>query len=213
VFALVGESRRRALVRRATSSEAEARQAEVFDLSGVGREHLADALAASLTVPVATEMHPITFAAESYWRGETHRLCDRPGSITRLFEEVVALGAEQVILISAAPEAGGPHALFLPRLEGRARLGEYVQSSESAALRDLQRARESGGPAVFQIRPAHNPIGPFDFTGGFDDRSDRPITLPELMGRGYEDAYRQFIEPMLGASGDELGQSAADHLR
>jgi hypothetical protein len=32
--------------------------------------------------------------------------------------------------------------------------------------------------------------------------------LTELMSRGYEDAYRQFIEPVVGASGDRVGQSA-----
>jgi len=28
-----------------------------------------------------------------------------------------------------------------------------------------------------------------------------------LMERGYEDAYRQFIEPFLGASGERVGSS------
>ena len=29
-------------------------------------------------------------------------------------------------------------------------------------------------------------------------------TLGELVDRGYEDAYRQFIEPVVGASGDRI---------
>src|SRR5207244_108654 len=57
VFALLGEGRRRDLVRRSTSAAAEARRAEVFDLAGTGREHLADAVAAALTIPLATMMH------------------------------------------------------------------------------------------------------------------------------------------------------------
>ena len=32
--------------------------------------------------------------------------------------------------------------------------------------------------------------------------------LAELMGRGYEDAYRQFVEPVVGASGERVGQGA-----
>ena len=56
------------------------------------------------------------------------------------------------------------------------------------------------------IRPSHNSIGPFDFDGGFDDRSDRQQALDELLGRGYEDAYHQFIEPVVGASGERVGQ-------
>jgi hypothetical protein len=78
LFALVGESRRRDLVRRATSEAAEARRAEVFDLAGVARDHLPDAVAAALTVPLATAWHAVTFAPDAYWRGETHRLGDRP---------------------------------------------------------------------------------------------------------------------------------------
>jgi hypothetical protein len=206
VFALVSDSRRRDLVRRPRTNEAEARRAEVIDLGGLGRAHLADALAASLTVPLATGLHTIQFAPDGYWRGESHRLCDRVASLERVLEELTDLGVEQVILVSAAPESPGPHTLRRSRLEGRARIGEYLQSAEAATVRDATvRMQESGGPRVFVVRPAHNPIGPFDFRGGYDDRSDRAIPLGELISRGYEDAYHQFIEPVVGASGERVG--------
>jgi hypothetical protein len=208
VFALVGERRRRDLVRRPTTEEAEARRAEVHDLSGVARDYLADAVAGSLAIPLATEVHPIRFAPDGYWRGETHRLCDRPASLGRLLEELTRLEVEQIVLASAAPESPGPHALARPRVDGRGRLGDYLQSFEAATVRD---AAGSGGkisPRIFTIRPAHNPIGPFDFAGAFDDRSDRRQPLAELMARGYEDAYHQFIEPVVAASGDRVGQAA-----
>jgi hypothetical protein len=57
---------------------------------------------------------------------------------------------------------------------------------------------------LFVIRPAHNPLGPLDFDGVYDERSDRIHALTELVDRGYEDAYRQFIEPVVAASGDLL---------
>ncbi len=63
---------------------------------------------------------------------------------------------------------------------------------------------------IFTVRPAHNPIGPFDFAGGYDDRSQRRQGLGELISRGYEDAYHQFIEPVVGASGDKVGFQNAD---
>jgi hypothetical protein len=207
IFALLADTRRRDLVRRARTIDAEARRAEVLDLSGLGRDHLADAVAAALTVPLATDLHPIRFAPDAYWRGETHRLCDRPGSLDRLLEELAALDVEQVVLVSAAPQSPGPHTLAPPRLDGRGRLGEYIQSCEAATVRDASTARREEGPCIFTIRPDHNPVGPFDFAGGFDDRSDRAEPLTELMSRGYEDAYRQFIEPVVGASGDRVGQS------
>jgi len=203
VFALVSESRRRDLTRRPTSDAAEVRGAEVFDLAGVARDYLPDAVAAALCVPLATDWRSVTFAPDAYWRGETHRLCDRPGSLIRVVDELIDLGVEQVVLVSAAPESPGPHALAAARLDGRGRLGEFVQSSEAAILRDA--TTTTGGVRMFTIRPVHNPIGPFDFAGGFDDRSHRRQGLGELMNRGYEDAYHQFIEPVVGASGDKVG--------
>jgi hypothetical protein len=208
VFALVGETRRRDLIKRATTVAAEARRAEVFDLSGVGRDHLADAVAGALAVPIATDLHAITFAPDAYWRGETHRLGDRPASLARLLEELSALGVEQAIIVSAAPESPGPHALAAPRLDGRGRIGEYLQSAEASAVRDATHLAAAQIPRLFTIRPEHNPIGPFDFSGGFDDRSDRRQPLTELMSLGYADAYHQFIEPVVGASGERVGQAS-----
>jgi len=203
LFALVGENRRRELIRRPTTEAAEARRAEVFDLAGIARDHLPDAVAAALTIPLATDWHRVTFAPDGYWRGETHRLCDRPASLIRLIDELIDLAVEQIILVSAAPESPGPHALASPRLDGRGRLGEYLQSAEAAVVRDA--TTTTGGVRIFTIRPAHNPIGPFDFAGGYDDRSHRRQGLGELINRGYEDAYHQFIEPVVGASGDRVG--------
>ena len=114
VFALVNETRRRDLFHRSTTTEADARRAGIVDLASIGRDHLADGVAAALTVPLATEFHTMTFAPDSYWRGESHRLCDRPASLWRLMEELTALGVEQAILVSAAPETAGPHGLARP---------------------------------------------------------------------------------------------------
>jgi len=90
------------------------------------------------------------------------------------------------------------------RVDGRGRIGEYVQSAEAATIRDVVRNLAARGTRVFVIRPAYNPVGPFDFEGGFDDRSDRRQPLPELLNRGYEDAYHQFIEPVVAASGERI---------
>jgi hypothetical protein len=62
---------------------------------------------------------------------------------------------------------------------------------------------------VYLVHPTHNPIGPFDFGGAYDERSDRRRPLDELMSRGYEDGYHQFVEPVVGASGEGMGQGTA----
>jgi hypothetical protein len=182
------------------------RAGEVVDLAGSGRDHVVDGIAACLSVPLLTAPYLVAFGSHSFWRGETHRLCDRPGGVVRLLEELSAAGVEQVILVSAAPAIDRPHALGAVPLDPRARLGEYLAATEVAAARDALTALFDRFSGIFQIQPAHNPVGPFDFTGAYDPRSDRWQALDELVDRGYEDAYRQFIEPVVGASGDELEQ-------
>ena len=146
----------------------------------------------------------IGFAPEGPWKGESHRLCDRPGSVARLFEEVAAAGAEQVIVVAALPPQGRPHELSSERGDLRGHAAESLSGFEAAALRDVLEQWTGRFAGLFVVRPTHNPLGPLDFDGIYDERSDRTHTLGELVDRGYEDAYRQFIEPVVAASGDRL---------
>jgi hypothetical protein len=84
------------------------------------------------------------------------------------------------------------------------RRGEPLASFESAALRDALEHFAGRFAGLFVVRPAHNPLGPLDFRGVDDERSDRRQTVAELVDRGYEDAYRQFIEPVVGAGSEPL---------
>lgn len=94
----------------------------------------------------------------------------------------------------------------MPRLDIRHRLGDFQSAAEAAGLRDGLEMARLRFDAVYLICPAHNPVGPFDLAGAYDEASDRRQDLPELMERAYEDAYRQFIEPVVGASGDQLAR-------
>jgi hypothetical protein len=203
LFALLGSGHRQRFFARSATG---ARAAEAFDLAGTSRDHLMDALAGALAVPVATDPHLLVFASEGPWRGETHRICDRAGSLARLLEESAAAGAEQVIVLSASPAPARAHELRSGRLDLRGRAGEFLAASEAADLRDaLEQARAvTRFTAVHVIRPAHNPVGPFDFAGVYDEQSDRQSALAELVDRGYEDAYRQFIEPVVAAGGERI---------
>ncbi len=174
VFALVAESRRRDLFRRSTTAAADDRRAEVFDLSGVAREYLADAVAAALTVPVATDAHVVHFAPDGYWRGETHRCAiGRPAS-TRLLEELTD-ARRRADRDRRRRRRSCPARTRCSRRGSiaRGRLGEYLQSAEAASCATRSAPLPRAVPRVFTIRPSHNPLGPFDFGGGYDDRSDR----------------------------------------
>src|SRR5262249_52569434 len=179
LFALLGETHRQRFFGRATAEGA--RGAEAFDLAGVAREFTIDALAAALAVPVATDPHLLRFPAEGPWQGETHRLCDRPGALARVIEEVAAAGADQLIILSAAPPPARPHELSSGRGDLRGRAAEQLSSLEAADLRDALAQAAGRFAGVYVIRPAHNPLGPLDFGGGYDERSDPPYSRAQLV--------------------------------
>jgi hypothetical protein len=183
-----------------------AREAEAIDVAGgtdAERSLVVDALIGGLRVPVASAPHDVTFPIKSYWQGETHRWCDRPELVGRLIDEVARVGVEQVVLVTPAPPAAQPHDMRQRPGDFRNRIGETLRSVETAAFQDAWAAAAGRFSGVFAIRPDHNPLGPFDFTGVYDESSDRTRTLAELMQQGYDDAYRQFIEPVV-ATGERM---------
>ena len=193
----------------AGSSRTRERGAEVLDLAGAGRDYAFDVVAAALTPPVVSDPALVTFAPDSYWRGETHRLCDRPGALHRLLEEAAAAGVTQVIVVSAVAPSDQPHRLRVPHLDPRRRLGEFQAATEAAVLRDALEVARLRFDAAYLICPTHNPVGAYDLAGAYDEASDRRQDLQELIQRAYEDAYRQFIEPVIGASGEQLARAEA----
>lgn len=192
VFAAIGESRRQTFFQRG--------RGDLIDLSGVGRGQVFDALAASVCMPVLTEPHLLAFSPESYWKGETHRICDRVGALARLLDEIAAAGAEQVIIVCADSDRSAPHRLVRPTGSLRSRVAEHLAAAETTVVRDAVAAYKKQFKGLFVIQPLHNPIGPLDFDGSYDQRSDRYQGLGELVDRGYEDGYRQFVEPVVGGS-------------
>ena len=208
-FALLADPHRHAYVQD-RAADAGTRPLEVVDLTREPKRHAMDALASALSVPVATEPHLVSYAPESAWRGETHRVCDRLEAMPRLLEEVACAGAQQVILVSAFPSAPGPHTLAADRRDIRGRAGQYLISLETAALHDAVASPHPQFQAMFHVRPAHNPLGPFDFEGCYDEHSDRRQTLAELVDRGYEDGMRQFVDAVVGASGELIDTPPAE---
>ena len=210
VFGLVRDPYRRALF--PPPGSVAPRRAEGYDLLAGTQPFVIDALSAALSLPGLTDPRLVRFAPDSYWRGETHRLIDRPACLGRLLEEAAAAGAEQAIVLSASPEPPGPHGLRPPRHDGFGRVGEHISSAEAATLADGVRHLQHRFHGLYVIRPTHNAVHALDLDGAYDEQSDRVQTLEELMERGYEDAYRQFIEPVLGASGERITHAGARDL-
>jgi hypothetical protein len=192
VFAAIGGARRPAFFQRG--------RGDLIDLNGVGRSQVCDALAAAMCLPVLTEPHLIAFSPESYWKGESHRLCDRIGAVTRLLDDLAAAGVEQAIVVCPDSDRSGTHRLTKPTGSLRSRVAEHLSAAETTVVRDAIAIHKKRFKGLFLIQPLHNPIGPFDFEGTYDERSDRTQGVNELIDRGYEDAYRQFIEPVVGGA-------------
>ena len=69
----------------------------------------------------------------------------------------------------------------------RGRIGEQVRSVETAAVDDVcALAARATSRGMFVVRPVHNPIGPFDFAGVYDEASDRHRPVAELVQQGHE---------------------------
>jgi len=192
IFAALSETRRQAFFQRG--------HGDLIDLSGIGRSQVLDALAAAVVIPVLTEPHVIAFSPESYWKGEAHRIGDRVSSVPRLLEELSAAGVDQVIVVCPDSDRPEPHRLTTPTGSLRSRVAEQFAAGDTTVVRDVMVSHRKRFKGLFLIQPAHNPIGPLDFDGTYDVRSDRYQSLGELMDRGYEDAYRQFIEPVVGGA-------------
>lgn len=202
VFGVLSDTHRSVFVQRRSGVDAAPRASEIFDLGGAMREAACDVLVGALRSPLVSLPHPITFPVDSYWRGEAHCLCQRSGSLERLIDEALRAGAEQLIVVSASPNPAGPHSLRTRRTHALGAVGELLTSIEAAALADVLQGVLAHHPHLFVIRPDHNPLGPFDFRGAYDERSDRHSTLDELLQRGYEDACRRFVDAVV-AAGDE----------
>ena len=52
----------------------------------------------------------------------------------------------------------------------------------------------------------------FDCSGAYDRTSERRVSVAELIRQGHDDASRQFIEPVVGASGERLARPPVQDL-
>jgi hypothetical protein len=53
--------------------------------------------------------------------------------------------------------------------------------------------------ALYVIRPQSRGLGPLELDGALDPATEVEQTLSDLLEHGYRDAYRLFVEPVVGA--------------
>jgi len=188
-------------------------------------ELLFDAVVTGLLPPVALPVRRVAFPKGGPFAGQTHRLTDATLRAGSGVSEALAAGAEQVIVVSGAPETPAPAA----RRRGPwARLDATVSLLEGQALeRDVSEAerinrmvatlghRVDDGSrgwqdpatgrlyrelALYVIRPSRRTLGPLEVGGARDPATEVVQTTADLLEQGYRDAGRLFVEPVLGGA-------------
>ena len=64
--------------------------------------------------------------------------------------------------------------------------------------------------ALYVIRPERRVLGPLDLDGAEDPATEVRATAADLLELGYRDAYRLFVEPVVGAVPETPRPAAAD---
>jgi hypothetical protein len=208
-----------------TRAEQEGRPGAV-DLRAPGYDALFFAAAAAGLLPSITgPVRRVDFPRGGLHSGETHRLTEATLLGGCGISEAVAAGAEQVIVVSGTPESGVAAAR---RRGARARINGVLAALERAAVdRELAEAQRlnrvvetlghrtgDGGRAwqdpatgrvykdvsLYLVRPARRSLLPLELDGARDPATEVVETVQDLVQRGYEDAYRLFVEPVVGAA-------------
>jgi hypothetical protein len=199
--------------------------AGAVDLRAPGQDRLFfDAVATGVLCPLAMPLRRVSFPKGSPHAGETHRLTEASLVGGCGIAEAMAAGAEQVILVSAVPERPAPPTR---RRGPHARLDAAMRALEAQAAREIEDAqlasrmaatlghRTPDGRGAWQdpatgrtvveldlwvIRPETRVLGPLELDGAVDPATEVMQTTEDLMELGFRDAYRQFVEPVVGQS-------------
>ena len=196
---------------------------DAVDLRAPGYDALFfDAVATGLLYPMAMPLQRVSFPKGGVHGGETHRLTDATFVPGTGIAEALAAGAEQMIVVTGVPATAAP----LARRRGpRARMDAAVRALERQASRELGEAERLNrivstlghrGPDgrgawedpasgrvyrevdLWVVRPERRALGPMEFDGARDPATEVLQTTDDLLEQGWRDAYRQFVEPVVG---------------
>lgn len=196
------------------------------DLRAPGYDTLLfDAVLSGLVTPLAAPVRRVAFPRGGLHAGEVHRLADGTLAGECGIKDALDAGAEQVIVVVAVPEqpalparrrglraVGDAVVATLERHAVEAELGEIERMNrmietlghrtdgERRAWQDPATGREHAAFSLHVVRPARRPFGPLELDGGRDPATEVHEGLEDLMEQGYRDAYRLFLEPVVGAA-------------
>lgn len=183
---------------------------------------LFDALATSVLCPFGLPPRRVSFPKGAVHAGETHRLTDATLVGGAGVAEAVAAGAEQVIAVCGVPAEASPPGRrrgALARVDASLRvlerqaareIDDVERESRMAATLGHRTADVQGAwqdPAsgrlvrevdLWVIRPERRAIGPLELDGTLDPATEVRQGVEDLLEMGFKDAYRLFVEPVVG---------------
>jgi hypothetical protein len=209
------------------------------DLRAEGYDGLfLDAVLTGVLAPMVAPVQRVVFPKGGIHAGEVHRLVDAVVAAGSGISEALAAGAEQVIVVSAAPVVASPTARRRgPRAVADALLSMRERQAVEADVRTAERINrmvetagqrtEGGGRAwldpatgrayrdfaLYLVRPERRPFGPLELEGAQDPATEAQATAADLIDLGYRDAYRMFVEPVVGAAPEPRRAEAAAAAR
>jgi hypothetical protein len=224
-FILLAEPHRSAFLQsRARAARSEEGQPVAVNLGAGGESMLFDAVVTGLLPPLATPVRRVSFPRRGLYGGEVHRLTESTLAGGCGLAEAITAGAEQIILVTAVPQnpsaprrRRGLHALadateaLLERqgleqeLHAAERVNRIVQTvghrleDGRRAWQDPATGRTFRDVDIYVVRPERRSIGPLEWDGVVDPATEVREEAADLVDLGYRDAYRLFIEPVLGA--------------
>jgi hypothetical protein len=196
-----------------------------IDLRAPGCDALLfDAVMTGLLPPGVAPVRRVAFPRGGLFGGESHRLTEAGLAGGSGLAEAIAAGAEQILVVTAAPAEARPPARrrgalaladsVLATLERQAVEGD-LESAElmNRIIETLGHRTDDGGRgwqdpatgrvyrsvALYVIRPDRRVLGPLDLDGSEDPSTEVRATAADLLELGYRDAYRLFVEPVVGA--------------
>jgi hypothetical protein len=223
-FLLLSEPHRTLFLQAHARSARSDGQPLAIELRGGGETMLFDAVLSGLLPPLTAPVRRVSFPRRGLFGGEVHRLSESTLGGGCGISEAILAGADQIVVVSAVPTqpsaprrrrglralADATHALLERQgveqeLHAAERVNRIVQTvghrleDGRRAWQDPASGRTFREVSLYVIRPERRGIGPLEWDGALDPATEvreEPFDLVEL---GYRDAYRLFIEPILGA--------------
>ena len=209
-----------------------AADAHVLDLKdSAAAPLLYDVVATAFSAPPFARPRRVRLPKQGAFGGEVHRIVEGSSLAGCGISEAIALGADEIVVVTAAAKEPAPYAerrgaralaaAFLAQQERNGidaelaetermnRVVETVGHQRSTGEREWQdplTGRRYRSVTVHTVRPRRSLLRPLDLDGSINPASEVETSLADWLDEGQRDAQRCFLDAALG---DDRGREEA----